>query len=101
MPAQVDAPRSGLSGVRATAPPMLAAMLAIAGAVAFFRFHGAAQSLAYHAVSGGSAIAVLLGVRLHRPAAAGPWILLAAGVGAMTASDVVGDLARTGVPLPP
>jgi hypothetical protein len=100
VPAQVDARRFALTDVRAAAPALLASMLAIGGAVAFFHLHGAAQSLAYHAVSGGSAAAVLLGVRLHRPAAAGPWVLLAAGLAAMTVSDVVGDLARAGVPVP-
>ena len=45
----------------------------------------------------GSATAIVYGVRRHRPARTGPWLLLAGAIVASTAGDVLTALDRTDV----
>lgn len=54
-----------------------------------------AQLIAYVAVSGSAALAVLLGVRVYRPRRPAPWLLLAAGQLLSAAADLVFHLCRT------
>ena len=48
-----------------------------------------AASVLFLVVSGSSAVALLVGVRLHRPAQPLPWYLLAAGTRAVVLGDHV------------
>jgi len=50
--------------------------------------HGALQPYLYDTIAVFAPVAILLGIRLHRPARPRPWVLLAAGTGLW----VVGDL---------
>ena len=81
-------------------PALLATALALCMGVAFFMLEGVPQQVVYHLLSAGSAVAVLIGVRLHRPEASAPWMVMAAGLLVMTLADVAGDLVRSGTGVP-
>jgi len=97
----VDVPSTMASRFSARAQPaLLATALALCTGGAFFVVQGVPQQVAYHCLSAGSAGAVLIGVRLHRPEATAPWVLMAAGLLVMTVADVAGDLVRSGAGVP-
>ncbi|WP_305782404.1 PAS domain-containing protein [Symbioplanes lichenis] len=54
------------------------------------------RALEWLVLGGGSAAAMVYGVRRHRPARIGPWLLLAGAILASTAGDVLTALGRTG-----
>ncbi|WP_306209753.1 PAS domain-containing protein [Actinoplanes sp. RD1] len=54
------------------------------------------SALAWMVLGGGSAAAIVSGVRRHRPARSGPWFLLAGAVTASAAGDVLTALGRPG-----
>jgi signal transduction histidine kinase len=55
-------------------------------------WNGVAQIVVYDAISASAGIAVLVGVRVNRPALALAWYLFAAGLLAFTAGDVIFNL---------
>lgn len=60
----------------------------VAVTVLYFRLDGVAQDWAYEAVGAAGAVAMLLGVKLHRPRVRRPWQLLAIGLFLSFAGDM-------------
>jgi diguanylate cyclase len=62
----------------------------LVGAVHFTAGDPVVREAAWTLLVSASFASVLLGVRLHRPAASGPWLVLAAALGLLTISNVIG-----------
>ena len=67
------------------------------GCLLFLLLTGVPQQAVYHLETALAAGAIFLGVRLHRPAARRPWILLGGGLAVLGVADVTGDLVRAGM----
>ncbi|MGH3049114.1 MAG: sensor histidine kinase [Gaiellaceae bacterium] len=70
----------------------LAAGIVLSGVYFAFPHGGLAQSIVYEGLGIAAALALLWGIRLHRPRHALPWILFAAGNAASVTGDLVYDL---------
>lgn len=96
---------SGKLGSLPRLPALVTVYLAIAAVSIAMSLmaDGAASAVASQVPSGLALIAVLFGIRLHRPANRWPWVLLALGLAAFTTGDFIWlttDLRRAGE-LPP
>ena len=79
------------AGIRTTplARVYLLAGLAAIGLYVVLPWNGRAQSILYDLIGATSAVAVVIGVRAHRPRVAAAWYLFAAGLLAFSVGDVI------------